>query len=224
MSRGAAVAYAIGLPAGLVALLFLPAGSIAWAPGWLFLAILGLAFGVAVLVIRRVNPIIFRARSRFQAGTKTWDLVVVSIILTAIVATLPVAALDAGRFHGSAVPWWAVVAGYAADLIAVAGTTWAQAVNPFFEPGVRIQNERRHQVIDTGPYRLVRHPGYVSALFLIVGIPLSLGSLWGLVPAGLAAAATLVRTRLEDDFLQGQLAGYREYARRVRWRLVPGVW
>lgn len=163
MSRGKAIGYAIGLPLGLFGLLFLPAGTIGWRHGWVFVAVLVLAFGVSGLVVARVNPIIFRARSRFQPGTKSWDKALLAVILPAMVAILPVAALDAGRLHWSAVPPWAVARGYAALLAGIAVTAWAQAMNPFFEPGVRIQSERHQRVIDTGPYRFVRHPGYVSA-------------------------------------------------------------
>lgn len=224
MSRSAAIAYAVGLPLSLLGLIFLPAGTIAWWPGWAFLAVLISAFGVSALVIARVNPMIYRARSRFQPGTKSWDKAILAAILPAMVAILPVAALDAGRFHWSAVPGWAVLSGYIGVLGGVAVTAWAQAVNPFFEPGVRIQSERHQRVIDVGPYRLVRHPGYIAALFLFFGMAFALGSFWGLVPAALAATLLVLRTEWEDRLLRAELAGYDEYSRRVRWRLVPGVW
>jgi protein-S-isoprenylcysteine O-methyltransferase Ste14 len=224
MSRRAALAYAIGCPLLLVALLFLPAGAITWRPGWIFLAVLALALSVAAMVIARVNPVIFSARSRFQLGTKRWDRILVAVILTAMAAILPVSALDAGRFRWSSPPLWLVLAGYIAMLAGVAGTTWAQAVNPFFEPGVRIQSERDQRVIDSGPYRLVRHPGYSCAVLLLAGMPLSLGSLWGLVPAALAAAVMVLRTSWEDQLLRAELPGYRDYAGKVRWRLIPGLW
>ncbi len=195
MSRSAALAYAIGAPVSLIVLLFLPAGSLTWRAGWVFLAVFALASGAGALVISRLNPVIFRARSRFQPGTKRWDRILTAVILSAMAAILPVAALDAGRFPWSSPPLWAVLAGYAGILAGIAGTTWAQAVNPFFEPGVRIQSERAHRVIDSGPYRLVRHPGYSSALLLLVGMPLALDSLWALLPAALSAAVIILRTR-----------------------------
>lgn len=224
MSRGTAVAYAVGLPLALLLLVFLPAGSIGWRPGWLMVAVLVLAFGASALVLARVNPVIYRARSRFQPGTKGWDKALLAVILPAMVAILPVAALDAGRFHWSAVPAWLVVLGYAALLAGIAVTAWAQAVNPFFEPGVRIQSERHQRVIDTGPYRFVRHPGYVAALLLFFGMALALGSYWALVPAAIASAVLVLRTAWEDRLLHAELPGYRDYACRVRSRLVPGIW
>lgn len=224
MSRRQAVAYAIGLPLSLLVLLFLPAGGLNWRPGWLFVAVLVLGFGVSALVLARVNPVIYRARSRFQPGTKGWDKSLLAVILPAMVAILPIGALDAGRFHWSSVPNWVMALGYAAILVGIAVTAWAQAVNPFFEPGVRIQSERHQKVIDTGPYRLVRHPGYVAALLLFFGMALALGSLWALVPALIAAALLVVRTAWEDRLLRAELAGYTDYARRVRGRLIPGIW
>ncbi|MEK1890656.1 MAG: isoprenylcysteine carboxylmethyltransferase family protein [Phyllobacterium sp.] len=224
MSRSTAIAYAIGLPVSLLGLIFLPAGTIAWRPGWIFLTVLILAFGASALVLARVNSVIYRARSRFQAGTKSWDKALLSIILPAMAAILPVAAFDAGRFHWSAVPAWAVLSGYVGVLAGIAVTGWAQAVNPFFEPGVRIQSERHQRVIDIGPYRFARHPGYIAALFLFFGMALALGSFWALVPAALAAVLLVVRTSWEDELLRAELPGYDEYSRRVRWRLVPGVW
>lgn len=224
MSRGAAIAYAVGLPLSLLLLLLLPAGQIDWRPGWLFVAVLVLGFGASALALARLNPVIYRARSRFQPGTKSWDKSLLAVILPSMVAILPVAAFDAGRFHWSSVPGWAVGSGYAAVLAGIALTAWAQAVNPFFEPGVRIQAERHQRVIDTGPYRLVRHPGYVAALLLFFGMALALGSIWALVPAAIAAAFLILRTAWEDRLLRAELPGYADYARRVRGRLIPGLW
>ena len=102
--------------------------------------------------------------------------------------------------------------------------TWAESVNKFFEPTVRIQTDRGHRVIDTGPYAIVRHPGYASGYLLFVGMPLALGSLWALIPAILSCLLLVVRTILEDQTLRNELAGYEEYAQRVRYRLIPGVW
>lgn len=219
-----AVAYAVSLPFSLLLLLFWPAGTLNWPAGWLFVGVLVAAFTASALVIAKLNPVIYRARSRFQPGTKGWDKALLSVLLPAMAAIMPVAALDAQRFHASAVPAWVVALGYLALLAGIAGTGWAQSVNPFFEPGVRIQSERHQRVIDTGPYRLVRHPGYTSALLLMFGMALALGSFWALIPAALAGAVLVVRTRLEDRLLQAELPGYRQFAGRVRSRLLPGVW
>jgi protein-S-isoprenylcysteine O-methyltransferase Ste14 len=224
MSRSAAIAYAIGTPLALFVLVFLAAGSIGWVPGWIFIAVLVLAFGASALVLARVNPVIYRARSRFQPGTKVWDKRLLLVMLPAMVAIIPIGALDAGRFHWSSVPRRAVFLGYAAMIAAIAVTGWAQAVNPFFEPGVRIQSERHQRVIDTGPYRFVRHPGYIAAILLFFGMALALGSYLAVVPALVATVLLVVRTSWEDRLLRADLPGYADYARRTRFRLFPGVW
>jgi protein-S-isoprenylcysteine O-methyltransferase Ste14 len=224
MSRTQAILYAIGLPLALVALVFLPAGKIDWPPGWIFIAVLVVIFGLSALLLARVNPMIYRARSRFQPGTKTWDLILLAVLFPAIITEIPIATLDAGRMGWSDVPLWIVLVGYALLIGGIAVTTWSQAVNPFFEPGVRIQRERAQRVITSGPYKFVRHPGYAAAIAMFVGIPLALASWWGLLPAGLAIALLVVRTGLEDHLLQAELSGYCEYARQTRYRLVPGFW
>jgi protein-S-isoprenylcysteine O-methyltransferase Ste14 len=224
MSRAKVILYAIGLPPTLVALVFLPAGKIDWIPGWIFIAVLVAVFSLSALLLARVNPMIYRARSRFQPGTKTWDLILLAVLFPAMIAEIPIATLDAGRMGWSAVPQWGVLVGYVLLAGGIAVTTWAQAVNPFFEPGVRIQKERAQQVITSGPYRFIRHPGYAAAIAMFVGIPLALASWWGLLPAGLAIGLLIVRTGLEDRLLQAELSGYPDYARRTRHRLVPGIW
>jgi protein-S-isoprenylcysteine O-methyltransferase Ste14 len=141
-----------------------------------------------------------------------------------MVAEIPLATLDAGRMGWSEVPLWVVLIGYVLLIGGIAVTTWAQAVNPFFELGVRIQKERSHRVITSGPYRFVRHPGYIAAIAMFVGIPLALASWWALLPAALAITLLVVRTSWKDRLLQAELSGYADYARRTRYRLLPGFW
>jgi len=224
MSRTKAILYAIGSPLTLVALVFLPVGRIDWPPGWIFIAVVVAAFGLSALLLARVNPIIYRARSRFQPGTEKWDLILLAVLLPAMVAEIPIATLDAGRMGWSDVPQWVVLMGYVLLIGGIAVTTWAQAVNPFFEPGVRIQKERAQRVITSGPYRFLRHPGYSAAIAIFVGIPLALASWWALLPAALAIALLVIRTGLEDRLLQAELPGYADYARRTRYRLLRGLW
>lgn len=204
--------------------LFLPAGTWAWRRGWLFLVVTLAASFVATLYLRRVNPDVVAARVNRHDGTRSWDRILLGLLFAAVMAIPILAALDDGRFHWSQVPWWVCLLGYALFLTGMAGMTWAESVNRFFEPTVRIQSERGHTVIDTGPYAVVRHPGYVAGSLLFVGIALCLGSLWALVPAGLASLVLIVRTRWEDQMLQVELAGYKEYTQRVRFRWIPGLW
>lgn len=224
MTRAAAILYTIGFPLGLITLVFLPVGRLDWLPGWIFIAILVLAFGLSGLVLARLNPVIFRARSRFQPGTKKWDLILVTAILLAFAAEIPVATFDAGRMEWSVVPLWVIYAGYLLLLGGIAVTAWAQAVNPFFEPGVRIQAERGQRVITSGPYGIVRHPGYMAAIAMFAGIPLALASWAALLPALLAITLLILRTAWEDHLLRAELPGYADYANKRRYRLFPGIW
>jgi len=220
MSRAKAIFYAIGSPLTLIALVFLPAGRIDWTPGWIFIA----ALVVSALLLARANPMIYRARSRFQPGTKKWDLMLLAVLFPAFISEIPLAALDGGRMEWSDVPLWVVLIGYVLLIGGIAVTAWAEAVDPFFEPGVRVQKERAQRVITSGPYRFVRHPGYSAAIAMFIGIPLALASWWALLPAALAVALLVLRTGLEDDLLQAELPGYADYVCRTHYRLVPRLW
>ena len=207
------------------AALFLSAGALLWPHGLTFLAAFFILVLVSVAWLWRVNPEIFAARRRVTGeGTKSWDVVLISILLAGFLVTLIVAGLDGGRFHWAPAPPWAVIAGYVLMVLGCFGSGWAQAVNRHFEPSVRIQTDRDHHVVTTGPYAFVRHPGYVSGAILVAGMALALGSLWALLPAAFVAVVLVIRTNLEDATLQRELPGYAGYAARVRSKWIPGVW
>jgi protein-S-isoprenylcysteine O-methyltransferase Ste14 len=135
-----------------------------------------------------------------------------------------VAGLD-HRFVWSPVfPLWLIVLGFILTSLGYAFGVWAFVENRFFSSVVRIQTDRGHVVCDSGPYRLVRHPGYAGTILALLGIVLALGSVWTLIPAAVALIIAVVRTALEDQTLQEELPGYRDYARRVRYRLIPGIY
>jgi protein-S-isoprenylcysteine O-methyltransferase Ste14 len=224
INRRRLVLLLVAVPVFFALVLFLPAGTWAWGKGWLLLLVLLVAGTPALLVLWRVNPEVLVARSRIHEGTKRWDKVLLCFLFPAMTAIFPVAALDDGRFHWLSVPWWVCAIGYLLLLFGIGITAWAEAVNKFYEPTVRIQVERGHKVIDTGPYAFVRHPGYVAGFLTFVGIALSLGSLWALIPAGVSTLLLILRTRWEDQTLQAELPGYKEYTERVRYKLIPGVW
>jgi protein-S-isoprenylcysteine O-methyltransferase Ste14 len=204
-------------------LLFWPAGTLDCPLAWWFTATFTACTLVAVVIVWRLNPEIFVARSRIQPGTKAWDYVFIALIIGGFMAVLPVAGLDF-RFGWSGVPPWLIGLGYVLFLLGYAGSIWPVAVNRHFEPGVRIQQDRGQTVIDTGPYAIIRHPGYSAATLLILGMAIMLGSYWALVPAVIAIAGTAVRTLFEERTLKAELPGYAEYTQRVRYRWVPGVW
>jgi protein-S-isoprenylcysteine O-methyltransferase Ste14 len=206
-------------------LLFGAAGTLQWAHGWWFTGVFLVLILLSMAALWRLNPEIFVARARpTGAGTKGWDRVLLTILLTMFAAILPVAGLDDGRFHWAPASDWAIVLGYLLLLIGFIGTAWAQAVNRHFEPSVRIQSDRDHHVISTGPYAYVRHPGYSFGSAMAVGAALSLGSCWAVLPAAAVIALLVVRTNLEDATLRRELPGYAEFAQRTRFKWIPGVW
>jgi protein-S-isoprenylcysteine O-methyltransferase Ste14 len=176
-------------------------------------------------VHRRLHHLddVFVARSKIHEGTKSWDMVLVIFLLLAVFAIFPIAALDA-RFDWSAVPPWLVAVGYLLMTVGYLGSIWVYGTNKFAEPTVRIQKDRGQSVISTGPYAIVRHPLYAWSLLLVPGFALALGSYWAMVPGVIAILILVARTAMEDRTLHAELEGYKEYASRVRYRLIPGIW
>jgi len=204
-------------------LLFVPAGTTDWPLGWWFIISFTVCVLIAIAIIWRANPELFSARSRVQPGTKSWDYIFLVLVMAGFIVIPLVAGLD-HRFGWSSAPAWAVVLGYVLFVLSFAGQTWPQAVNRHFEPGVRIQQDRAQTVIDTGPYAIVRHPGYISGAMLSLSMPLMLASWWALLPALVATFALAVRTPFEERVLRAELPGYTEYTQRVKYRWVPGMW
>jgi protein-S-isoprenylcysteine O-methyltransferase Ste14 len=207
-------------------LLFVPAGTLAWPQAWVFLALF-VACGAATGVwLRKTNPDLFaeRMKSPLSAGQKPRDRAVMAAILLGMAGWLVIMALDARRFGWSHTPPWAQGLGAALIVGAFYGWIGVLRANSFAAVQVRLQQERGQTVISNGPYAVVRHPMYAYAVLLFVGAPLLLGSLWGL--AGLVLLMPLLAARAlgEEAMLIDGLPGYREYAAKVRFRLVPGVW
>lgn len=205
-------------------LMFWPAGTIDWRRGWLFITLFVILMFIAVGWIARDNPELFVARSKIQKGAKGWDVILSSIVVVLILAVVPVAALDDARFHWAPTPDWVPLLGYALLIAGFMGVTWAQSVNRHFEAAVRIQTERDHRVIETGPYAYIRHPGYAFAILMSAGIALSLGSLVALILVALVTVLLAIRTVGEDAVLREGLPGYADYAARVKYRWLPFVW
>jgi len=204
------------------ALLFLTAGDWGWGQGWLYLGIFALQQVITVLL---VPAELLSERSQQQEGTKAWDKVLALFAALLLpFAVYAVAGLDHRYGWTTGLPDWIWMLSLGVMVLGIALTVWAMRANAFFSGTVRIQEERGHTVATGGPYRWVRHPGYVGAILHHVASPLMLGSLWALVPGVLGALAMGIRTALEDRTLQEELVGYAEYAAQTRHRLIPGVW
>lgn len=206
------------------AVLFLSAGRLDWPRGWIYLALCVLGVAVNATGLIRKNPGLARERWKKRANTKRFDKVFMVLYVPVVFALPAVAGLDAVRFGWSSMGPETLYAGVALHLLSIIPIAGAMATNPFLEATVRIQTDRGHKVITTGPYRVVRHPMYLGAVLQFLGAPLVLGSVWAGVPAGVAIVMFVVRTAFEDRTLRNELPGYEEYAQRTRWRLLPGVW
>ncbi|NQV21978.1 MAG: isoprenylcysteine carboxylmethyltransferase family protein [Rhodospirillales bacterium] len=201
------------------------AGRWDWMRGWTYIGILIAGNAINELVLWFRNPELFRLRGRTGEGTKTWDKVCLALFGLTVMLILIVGALDAGRYQWSVMPFWLWPFGVALYAGGQALLIWSMVVNPFFEKTARIQKDRDHRVVDGGPYALVRHPGYVGIILgFVLGSPLMLGSWWAFVPAAISALSLVVRTALEDRMLRAGLEGYKAYATRVRYRLIPYFW
>ncbi len=205
--------------------LFLASGRLDWGWAWLYVGVSALLLAVNIVILVPRHPEMVAERAQIKPDAKRWDRALAGVVsLYGPVGTLLVAGFDA-RFGWSPTLNASLhLAGFALFVLGFALLTWAMTSNRFFSGLVRIQVERGHTVQTGGPYASVRHPGYLGMTIFILAMPLMLGSLWAFLPAGIAVATLMVRTVLEDRTLQAELDGYAEYARRVRYRLIPRLW
>jgi protein-S-isoprenylcysteine O-methyltransferase Ste14 len=201
-------------------------GSLSWGRSWLLLGIWVVYYALLYTWGRKVNPevVLERASTGVHSPNPQWDRNILKSYLVISVMMNVTAGLDAGRFGWSEVPAWLVWSMLVFAMLANLVPLWIVLSNPFASSVVRIQAERSHQVVTNGPYAYIRHPMYFCSLLYAFSYPLFLGSYWALIPGALIAALMIARTHLEDEFLQENLDGYKEYTEQVRWRLLPGIW
>jgi protein-S-isoprenylcysteine O-methyltransferase Ste14 len=206
-----------------VILVFLAAGRLTFLWGWVYLgvAVVSLIFGAAYVL--NYNPQAINERGRPAEGQKRWDKVIMAVYAPLFISVYILSGLDA-RFGWSVVPLWLHLLGAVFSLAGSALTYAAMAHNKFLSMVVQVAQERGHQVATQGPYRYVRHPMYLSLILSWPALSLFLGSYWALIPGFLASIVIIIRTSLEDRTLQAELTGYADYARQVRFRLLPGIW
>ena len=206
------------------AVLFGASGNFAWAWAWLFLAVqlAGVVLNTSILLRRSPATIAERADAQ---GMKDWDKLVAGLwAVCYFLALLGVAGLDVRFGWTGTMPIGVRVAGLAGFVAGFVLVSWAMISNAYFSAVARVRMERGHRVCSDGPYRWVRHPGYIGAIVQGPALALMLGSAWALIPAAVAAVLMILRTILEDRMLMGELDGYVAYSRIVPWRLVPRVW
>ena len=206
--------------------LFGAAGTIDWPSGWGFLIEFG-ALSLAVsLWLLAADPALLEERMKpvVRRHQKGWDRIFMVVVGLGFLGWLAVMGLDARRIGWSEMSPSLQALGSLLILFAFLGIAWVYRVNTYASPVVRVQAEREHKVVTGGPYALVRHPMYAFALLLFAGAPLMTGSWWALAIAPLGALGVGFRAIGEERVLEKELDGYEAYARRVRWRLAPGVW
>jgi protein-S-isoprenylcysteine O-methyltransferase Ste14 len=207
--------------------LFVCAGDFGWWEAWCYsLLIIASGIGGRILV-ERSHPGLTAERQSVEMvkSAKAWDKVLAPLMALSVVFPLVIVAGLDHRFGWSPVfPLWIIVIGLILITLGYAFSVWALVENRYFSSVVRIQSDRGHAVCESGPYHFVRHPGYAGNILPLLGIVLALGSVWAIVPAVVALIITVLRTTLEDRTLQKELPGYQDYARRVRYRLIPGIY
>jgi protein-S-isoprenylcysteine O-methyltransferase Ste14 len=215
-TAGGMLVFAVGI--------LLAGGRWDWLWGWVYIGLLITAMAAHVAVLLPVNPALLADRSEGlrQEGAKPWDRPLVAAMSIFFIGSMILSGLDVRLGWSGELSLSIHLSGVTLYILGWVLFLWAMACNPFFSESVRIQPG--HHVAASGPYHLVRHPGYLGACLQLISTPLVLGSWWALIPAMLALAGYMLRTALEDRTLNDELTGYSEYAQRVRYRLFPGIW
>jgi protein-S-isoprenylcysteine O-methyltransferase Ste14 len=210
----------------MAALLLVPAGTIWWPQAWVLLVELGVT-GVIIsawLYVHDPALLAQRIAAPVQREQAAWDRIFMICLIVLFVAWVVIMGLDAVRFRASQVPVWLQVVG-AAGILASQYVFWLVfRANSYAAPVVKVQTDRGHAIATTGPYATVRHPMYAGAIPFLLGIPLLLGSWYGLALAPIFVLAFALRAVLEERTLAAQLPAYTDYAARVRYRFVPLIW
>jgi protein-S-isoprenylcysteine O-methyltransferase Ste14 len=207
--------------------LLLCGGDFGWWQAWIYSLLIVAAGLWGHIWAEQRHPGLLAERQNLEKinSAKAWDKALAPLMALSIGFPLVIVAGLDHRYGWSPIfPLWLIVLGFILISLGYAFAAWALAENRFFSSVVRIQTDRGHVVCDSGPYRIVRHPGYAGNIPPLLGIVLALGSVWTLIPAAVALIIAVIRTALEDQALQEELPGYRDYARRVRYRLIPGIY
>ncbi len=203
---------------------------ISWRGGWWEAWTYGImwvgAFIVSRLLVSRSNPDLIKERAGYaqHENVKSWDKVLSPLVGIGSGLIPIVAGLEARFGQPGVFPLAVKIVVLALIAFGYVFASWALIENRFFSGVVRIQTDRGHTVVSTGPYAIIRHPGYASSLVTFLASPFFLDSLWAMIPAVLFTAVLVFRTALEDRTLRAELPGYEEYSRRTRFRLIPGIW
>jgi protein-S-isoprenylcysteine O-methyltransferase Ste14 len=204
--------------------LFISAGRISWISAWLLLLFYLVYLVLVVIWGIRNSPELIIERGKFESNVKSWDKLINALYVVFLMIMLVIMGFDSQRYGWTNMPIGFQVLGFIV-MICSAWLIWrSMAENTFASRWARIQEEREQRVVTTGPYLYVRHPMYIGVIFLVFSSSLALGSLWGFVPGALIGLLYIIRTILEDRMLTKELVGYKAYALKVKYRLIPGIW
>jgi protein-S-isoprenylcysteine O-methyltransferase Ste14 len=202
-------------------ILLVSAGKIDWIYAWVYIT--------SSLLVIIINAFIFPTeliseRGRKKENIEKWDRLISGLITFPWLALYIVSGLDIRFGLSLELASWIHITGLVIFALGNAFVSWAMISNIYFSTVVRIQYDRGHTVSIGGPYRFMRHPGYVGMIIYLLASPIILGSIWALIPASLAVILFIIRTAFEDNTLKNKLEGYKEYAEKVKYRLIPGIW
>jgi protein-S-isoprenylcysteine O-methyltransferase Ste14 len=202
-------------------LLLVSAGKIDWIYAWLYIA--------SSLLVIIINAFIFppeliSERGRKKENVEKWDKLISGLLTLPWFALYIVSGLDIRFGLSLELAAWIHITGLVIFILGNAFVSWAMISNIYFSTAVRIQYDRGHTVSSGGPYCVMRHPGYLGMIIYLLATPLALGSIWAFIPAILTVILFVIRTVFEDNTLKNKLEGYKEYAERVKYRLIPGIW
>lgn len=206
------------------ALLFASAGSLRWTAGWWYIILYVLMLLLASFLMIPSRREVVEERSKGAKGGKKWDRWLTQLMIIPSLGLLVLTGLDQRWNWTEPLPLWLRLSGVVIFILGYALVLWAMYTNKYFSQVVRIQSERGHVAVTDGPYRIIRHPGYLGMTTSVVGAVFVLDSLYGLACFLLYLVLIITRTSLEDRTLQAELPGYAEYAIHTRYRLFPGVW
>lgn len=208
----------------LAAAYFIAAGSLQIGRAWLYFGMAAVAYLVSSLLFIKFNPGLINERAKERENTQPWDKALLSLyLLIGFLGTHIVAGLDS-RFEWSSLGLVYMIPGAVLYIVAALIQIRSMLANKYFETTVRIQSDREQQVVKNGPYKIVRHPGYASVLLSFIAIPFLIGSLYAFICTAAVFIIMFARTALEDKMLQKELPGYSQYAKEVKFRLIPGIW
>jgi protein-S-isoprenylcysteine O-methyltransferase Ste14 len=203
---------------------FAAAGDVKIPRAWIYIATYAFGSLAGNLLLVKKVPELLNQRSNIHRKAEKWDIIILYAYFFLTLTFLPLTAGLDFRFHISPLPFTSIYIGITFILASLFLLIWAMLCNRFFEPSVRIQNEKKHVVIQTGPYSIIRHPGNLGVIIGSLPIPFALGSLLSMIPAAIMISLIVIRTKKEDEVLLTNLPGYGEYVNKVKYRLIPYIW